>query len=376
MKMGEGVREETIPLVDLSAGEAEVGEAIREVVAEVLGSHHYINGPAVGRFEQQMSAYCGVGHAIGVSSGTDALLAALMALGIGPGDEVITTPLTFFATAGAIARLGATPRFVDVEEESFGLDPAKVEGAITPRTRALLPVHLFGQMCDMEALTEVARTHGLWVVEDAAQAIGARRAGRMPGQGSAAATLSFFPTKNLGAAGDAGMVLCEEDALAQEVRVVCRHGAEPKYVHGRIGGNFRLDTIQAAILEVKLAHLPKWTQQRQENAAFYDAAFRKCDERLRVPRVALDSTHVYHHYCVRLRERDRVQRALEARGVGTAVYYPKPLHVQACFAELGYEEGELPVSERLCEELLALPVWPGMSPAQLEGVASAVLEAL
>lgn len=361
-----------VPLVDLATMHAPIQHLLREKAVQVLDSYHYIGGPFVASFLERVRHMLHARHAIGASSGTDALLAALMASGIAPGDEVITTPFTFFATAGSIARLGATPRFVDIDPHTFNLDPKKIEAAITPRTRAILPVHLFGQMCDMRAIQAIAREHDLLVIEDAAQAILARRDGLEAGSAADMSCFSFFPTKNLGGAGDGGLVTCQDDALAERVRLVCKHGAEPKYVHKIIGANFRLDALQAALLEVKLDILPTWTARRQQNAAAYDLLLADLVE---TPRKAHQGDeHVYHHYCVLLEDRDRVQRELRERGVHSAVYYPRPLHLQECFAHLGYAPGDFPVAERTASRILALPVWPGLTDAQIAYVAQSLRE--
>lgn len=363
---------DAIPLVDLQPMHRQVRDALRDATARVLDATAFIGGPEVAAFERELGAYLGVDHVIGVSSGTDALLVTMMALGIGPGDEVITTPLTFFATAGGIARLGATPVFVDIDPRTFNLDPARVADAITPRTRAIMPVHLFGQAADMASLRTLADTHGLHLIEDAAQAIGATLDGIRAGALGDAAAFSFFPTKNLGAAGDGGAVTLQDPDLAARVRLLCRHGASPKYHHVAVGGNFRLDALQAAILRVKLHHLDDWNAARARTAAFYDEAF--ADSRIVTPRVIPGARSVYHHYSVLLPERDAVKRALAERGVGSGVYYPEPLHLQPCFDTLGYTPGDLPAAESVASSILALPVYPGLTQAQRERVATTLLE--
>ncbi len=361
-----------VPLVDLATSHAMIQPLLRAKAVEVIDSFAYIGGDYVKTFEREVSQVIGCHHAIGVSSGTDALLAALMAYGVGPGDEVITTPMTFFATAGAIARLGATPRFVDIDPRTFNLDVQAVEAAITPRTRGVIPVHLFGQMCDMRALGALAKAHDMWVVEDAAQAIGATRDGLRAGAAGDVGCFSFFPTKNLGGAGDGGLISCQDDELAERVRILCRHGAQPKYVHHVVGANFRLDALQAALLTVKLGVLEDWTAQRRQNAAYYDEMLADV---VKTPLIPEGSQSVYHHYCVLVPERDEVAARLREFGVGTAIYYPRPLHVQQCFEHLGYAPGDLPVAERISQQILALPVWPGLSQAQREHVVRAVRSA-
>jgi dTDP-4-amino-4,6-dideoxygalactose transaminase len=362
-----------VPIVDLATSHASIQPMLREVAIEVLDSFAYIGGEYVSAFEQQIAHFIGAPHAIGVSSGTDALLAALMAHDIGPGDEVITTPMTFFASAGAIARLGATPRFVDINPRTFNLDPQAVEDAITPRTRGILPVHLFGQMCDMRALCDIAQRHGLWLVEDAAQAIGATRDGLSAGAAADVGCFSFFPTKNLGGAGDGGLVTCDDSALAERIRVLCRHGAKPKYVHHVVGANFRLDALQAAMLSVKLGALPDWTAQRRQNAAYYDEMLHGV---VQTPHIPQGSQSVYHHYCILTPHRDALADSLRALGVGCAIYYPRPLHVQSCFESMGYVWGDLPMAEQASQQILALPVWPGMNEAQREHVVRCVRASL
>ena len=368
--MSERSAQKKVPLVNLERTELALLPELKRAAGQVLESFSFIGGEHVARFEQQACRALRAEHAVGVSSGTDALTAALMACGIGPDDEVITTPFTFFATAGSIARLGAEPVFVDIEPGTFNLDAALIEAAITPNTRAIVPVHLFGQMCDMRAINAIALKHGLHVIEDAAQAILAERDGLRAGSVGELGCLSFFPTKNLGAAGDAGLVTCRDRALAERVRLICRHGAHPKYVHRVIGANFRLDAIQASLLSVKLPHLDDWTASRARNAAYYDAHL---PAHVSAPALAPGVTrHVYHHYCVRTPDRDRLREAMGAAGVQTGVYYPRPLHLQGCFAELGYAEGDLPHAERACHEIMALPVWPGMREEELQRVIEAM----
>ncbi|MDB4967976.1 MAG: DegT/DnrJ/EryC1/StrS aminotransferase [Myxococcales bacterium] len=351
-----------VPLLDLRAQYVAVGPAVEAAVKRVLESGHYILGEDVAAFEKELSAATGRPHAVAVSSGTDALLLALMALDLGPGDEVITTPLSFFATAGAVVRLGGTPVFADIERGSFNLDPAAAARRVTPKTRAILPVHLFGRPAELDGL----RATGVPVIEDAAQAIGVPSLG----QRTQCATLSFFPSKNLGAAGDAGAVVCEDAAFADRLRLMRAHGSRPKYVHHVVGGNFRIDTLQAAILRVKLPHLAAWNLARQHNAARYPALL--AGTPLTLPEAT--AVHVWHHYVVRVPDgrRDALRKYLADHDVETEVYYPTPLHLQPCFANLGYHAGDLPESERACAEVLALPVHPNLSEDQQDYVGTTV----
>ncbi|MBX3272829.1 MAG: DegT/DnrJ/EryC1/StrS family aminotransferase [Sandaracinaceae bacterium] len=355
-----------VPFLDLRRGGAALDEALREAFDRVLESGTYILGPEVERFERACSERLGVRHAIGVSSGTDALLVALMALEVGPGDEVIVPTYSFFATAGVVARLGARPVFVDVREDDFGMDADAVAAAIGPRTRAVVPVHLFGQCADVDAIARAAGS--VPVIEDAAQAFGARYRGRAAGGLGVAACFSFFPAKNLGALGDAGLVTTDDDALAAKIRRLRVHGAEPKYHHHVVGGNFRLDPLQAALLSVKLAHLDAWTQARRAHAAFYDAAL---VSRVTTPRALEGRFHVYNQYVVRVASRDAVRAALAADGVETMVYYPRPLHLQPCFAQGA--RGRFPVAEALAESSLALPVFPELRQDERAHVARTLL---
>ncbi len=353
-----------VPLLDLAAQFAPIRDEVLAAIVRVCDSQRFILGPEVEALEATMAGLLGVRHAIGVSSGTDALLAALMALRIGPGDEVITSTYSFFATAGCIARVGARPVLVDIQPDTYNIDPDAVERAVTSRTRALMPVHLFGQCADLDPLLATARRHGIPVIEDAAQAIGAAYKGRRAGSIGTIGCFSFFPSKNLGAFGDAGLVTTNDDALAEEVRVVRTHGAERQYFHRVIGGNFRIDALQAAVLRVKAPHLAAWTAARQRNAARYRDLFEAAglSGRVRVPVEAPDRTHIYNQFVVRVPDRDRVKRALDAAGVGTAIYYPVPFHRQACFAYLGYEAGAFPNAEAAAAESLALPIYGELEP--------------
>lgn len=366
-----------IPILDLKAQNASVRADVDKAIRRVIDSGVFILGPEVQAFEAEVAAYLGVKHAIGVSSGTDALLVALMALEVGAGDEVILPPFTFFATAGCVARTGAKPVFVDIDPGTFNLDPRKVEAAITPRTKAIVPVHLFGQACDMDALRRIASARNLPLIEDAAQAIGASTVeGKVGGLGTLAC-FSFFPSKNLGCFGDGGLVTTNDDALAEKVRVLRTHGSKSKYLHAFVGGNFRLDSLQAAILRVKLPHLDAWAAGRIQNAARYDALFRAANLPAGVltPPVKAQPGHVYNQYVIRTRHRDALQKHLEAEGIGTMIYYPLSLHLQECFASLGHKKGDFPESERATEEVLALPIFPELGEG-VDRIARTIVEFL
>ena len=359
-----------VPFMDLSRIYETCRDDILNAVTEVLDSQRYIGGPVLTLLETQMADFVGVKHAIGVSSGTDALLVSMMAAGIGPGDEVITTPFTFFATVGSILRLGAVPVFVDIELETYNLDVHQVEAALTEKTRAILPVHLFGHMIDMAPLMALAQKHDLVIIEDAAQAIGSSCPdGNAAGVGHFGC-LSFFPTKNLGAAGDGGMVLTDDDTLADRVRIMAKHGAKPKYIHKVIGGNFRLDALQAAILNQKLPHLPSWNAQRIQNAAWYHEHIVHPDVVKPIIREGFGAT--FHQYCVRVPERAKMQQALKARGVDTMVYYPRALHEQEALRDLTPQS--CPNASLASEHILALPIFPGLTQQERDHVARSVNE--
>jgi len=368
------VTEQAIPFLDLAAQNGPLREEIRAAIDRVIDTNRFIMGPEVTGLEAEVAAALGVKHAVGVSSGTDALVVSLMALGIGEGDEVITTPFTFFATAGSIARVGAKPVFVDIERDTMNIDPARVEAAITDRTKAILPVHIFGQPCDMSALCEVAERRGIAVVEDAAQAIGATHPDGAVGGLGALGCFSFFPSKNLGAFGDGGLVTTDDGALAERVRVLRTHGGKPKYFHQIVGGNFRLDAIQAAVLRVKLPHLGAWTAGRRANAERYDRAFAEAGlspERLTPPRRVFEG-HIYNQYVIRTDRRDALKAHLDAQKIGNVIYYPRSLHLQECFAHLGHGPGDFPESERACDEVLALPIFAELGETRQAGVAREV----
>ena len=359
-----------VPLLDLKTQYTALKEETLSAVAEVLESQACIGGPRVAELEQKIAALSGARFGVGVSSGTDALLASLMALGIGPGDEVITTPFTFFATAGCIVRTGAVPVFVDIDARTYNMDPVLIEDAITPRTKVIMPVHLYGQCCQMDPILTLADVHGLTVIEDAAQAIGATYKGRPAGGMGAMGCLSFYPTKNLGGAGDGGMVVTNDELLKEVLLVLRDHGARPKYFHSMVGGNFRLDALQAAVLLVKLPHLEEWSEGRRRNAAFYDKALDGAA--LERPWIDPPCVSIYNQYVIRVARRDEMAAHLKAAGVGTEVYYPVPLHLQKCFAPLGYKEGAFPVSEAAAREVLALPIYPELTEEMLGYVAEQV----
>ncbi|HEU5181553.1 MAG TPA: DegT/DnrJ/EryC1/StrS family aminotransferase [Candidatus Polarisedimenticolia bacterium] len=373
-----------VPLLDLKAQyrtlEPEMGTALRRV----FESQQFVLGEEVAAFEREISARLGGVHAVGVASGTDALLLALMALDIGEKkDEVLTSPFSFFATAGAIHRAGAKPVFVDIDPGTFLLRPELVEKAITPRSRAVMPVHLFGQMADMEALHSLASRHRLAVIEDAAQALGASSGDE--GQAAQAGVsgtfgcFSFFPSKNLGGAGDGGLVTTRDAALAERVRSLRQHGEEAQYIHRSVGLNSRLDAVQAAVLRVKLAHLEDWNAGRAANARRYEALFREAGLAgeggpVTLPRTRPGARHIFHQYVIRARRRDDLKTALKKAGIGCAVYYPLPLHLQECFAYLGYHKGDFPAAEAAAHEVLALPIYPELSAAMQREVVAAVAD--
>ncbi len=364
-----------VPLLDLKAQYAAVKADVDAAIEEVMASQHFILGPTVEQCEKAIAQYSACRHAIGVSSGSDALLACLMAENIGAGDEVITTPYTFFATAGAIARVGATPVFVDIDPASYNIDVSRISQKVTKRTRAIIPVHLYGQMVDMDAVMQIADAHGLIVIEDAAQAIGAEDKGRRAGSIGHYGCFSFFPSKNLGAAGDGGMIVTNDDDRADKLKVLRAHGSKPKYYHKIIGGNFRLDALQAAIVSAKLKYLDLWTQGRQRNAGRYDKLFADAALPVVTPKVVA-SRHIYNQYVIRISQRDQLQANLQQCGVGTEVYYPIPMHLQECFSYLGHGTGAFPESERAAKETLALPVYPEVTEEQQRYVVKCIQEFL
>ena len=367
-----------VPLLDLQEQYRPIRDDLLAAIARVCDSQRFIGGPEVEALERELAAYIGVRHAVGVSSGTDALLVALMALGVGPGDEVVTSTFSFFASAGSIVRLGATPRLVDIDPITYNIDPAVVPSVLTRRTRAILPVHLYGLCADMDPLLDMGRRAGIPVVEDAAQAIGATYKGRQAGTMGTIGCLSFFPSKNLGAFGDAGLVTTDDDPLAHEMRLLRNHGAEPKYFHKRVGGNFRLDALQAAVLRVKLPHLARWTAMRRANADRYERLFteRGLTGRVGMPARPADRDHIFNQFVIRIPDRDRVRAELTRAGIDTEIYYPVPFHLQECFAALGYRAGDFPVAEAAARETLALPIYGELTEAQQRAVVDALSDAL
>lgn len=364
-----------VPLLDLKAQYATIKDDVLRAVSAVLDRQEFIMGAEVGELEHRLAARARCRHGIACASGTDALLLSLKALGLRPGDEVITPSFTFFATAGAVHNAGGTPVFVDIDASSFNLDPAKVEAAITPRTRAIIAVHLFGQMAPLEQLLAVARPHGVELIEDAAQAIGARRRiggeWRMAGELGWVGTFSFFPSKNLGGYGDGGLMVTQDDALAERLRKLRLHGGAKQYHHEEVGTNSRLDTIQAAVLLAKLPHLEAWSAGRRERAARYTEAFAGHSD-IVPPATDAANEHIFHQYTIRAPRRDQLAASLRAAGIGCAVYYPVGLHLQPCFAHLGYRPGALPATEEAMRSVLSLPVYPELTDAQQDAVIAGV----
>ena len=388
-----------VPALDLRAQYQTIKDEVLAAVQAVFESQQFILGKQVKELEAAVAAYCRCQYGVGVSSGTDALIIALMTEGIGPGDEVITTPYTFFATGGSIARAGATPVFVDIDPLTFNLNPRLIEARITGRTKGIMPVHLYGQMADMDPITDIARRRGLVVIEDGAQAIGAEYHGKRAGSLGEYGCFSFFPSKNLGGAGDGGMVVTSDPARAEKLAIMRVHGSKPKYYHHVIGGNFRLDTLQAAVLLVKLKHLDGWTAARQAKAATYRRLFREagvaiapeelnclaggcrggaCELKGRkgvvLPTEAPDVRHIYNQFVIRTDRRDELQKWLKERGIDTAIYYPVSLHMQGCFSSLGYKEGDMPASECAARQTLALPVYPELTEDMIAYVVAATAE--
>ncbi|MGH7230764.1 MAG: DegT/DnrJ/EryC1/StrS family aminotransferase [Nitrospiraceae bacterium] len=372
----------TIPLLDLNAQHEPLHQDIMAAIEQTVRSQAFILGPEVTKLEERIASYCHAQFAIGVSSGTDALLVALMGSDIGPGDEVITTPYSFFATAGVISRLGAKPVLVDIDPATYNINPAKIEQVITTNAKAIIPVHLYGQCAEMAPILEIAARRRLHVIEDAAQAIGAEyRDGRRAGSMGLAGCLSFFPSKNLGALGDGGMVVTSDAELAEKIRILRVHGGKPKYYHKVIGGNFRLDSIQAAVLNVKLNYLDGWTKRRQENAQRYESLFAQSGL-IEKPGITLPKAvyaqrgtphfHIYNQFVLRVPHRDRLMTHLKQRGIGTEIYYPVPFHLQECFRSLGYREGDFPESERAAKDTLALPIYPELTAEQQARVVEAI----
>jgi dTDP-4-amino-4,6-dideoxygalactose transaminase len=365
-----------VPMLDLKGQYLPLRAEIRRAIDEVCDAQSFTLGPTVEKFEKNLAAYCETKYAVGVSSGTDALLCALMALDIGPGDEVICPSFTFFATAGVVSRLGATPVFADIEPDTFNLDPTKLAAKITKKTNAIIPVHLFGQMAEIETINEIAGKHGVKVIEDAAQAIGAKRHGKPACAQGFAGCLSFYPTKNLGAFGDAGAICTSDEGFYEKCQLLRVHGSGHRntYYHKFVGGMFRLDALQAAVLDVKLRHLDAWHEARRRNAAIYDEVLGGSN--IKRPGILQGNWSIYNQYVVRVSNRDAVKQKLADAGIGSGIYYPVPLHLQECFAPLGYREGDLPESERACREVLALPIFPELEEAQVRYAATTLREAV
>jgi len=365
-----------VPLLDLQAQYRPLRDEILAAIERVCDSQRFIMGPEITALEDEMARMLGVRHAIAVSSGTDSLLLALMALDIRPGDEVITSTYSFFATAGAVARLGARPVLVDIDDTTFNLVPEHVEAAITPRTKAVIPVHLFGLAADMDPLLDIASRRRIALVEDAAQAIGATYKSRLLGGLGAFGCFSFFPSKNLGAFGDAGLLTTNDDGLGKRARLLRTHGMEPRYYHHVVGANFRMDALQAAVLRVKAPHLASWTEGRRANAQRYRTLFRDAGllDRVTLPVEPADRRHIFNQFVIRSADRDGLKKHLEERGIGTEIYYPVPFHLQPCFSYLGHRRGDFPQAERAASDSLALPIYGELTAAQQETVVAAVGE--
>ena len=371
-----------VPLLDLNAHHEPLRQEILAALEKTFRSNAFILGPDVGKLEERVAAYCQATYGIGVTSGTDALLLALMALGIGTGDEVVTTPYSFFATAGVIVRLGAKPVLVDIDPTTYNIDPAKITSVLTDKTKAIIPVHLYGQCADMAPIMDIAKRHNLSVIEDAAQAIGSEhRDGRRACSMGTIGCLSFFPSKNLGCLGDGGMAITNDSELAERMRILRVHGSKPKYYHKVIGGNFRLDTIQAAVLNVKLNYLDGWTKRRQENAERYELLFRQSGlverGKVRLPEAVYRSEgvkhyHIYNQFVLRVERRDALMGHLKQKGIGAEIYYPVPFHLQECFQYLGHKKGDFPESERAANETIAIPIYPELTQAQQTEVVEAI----
>jgi dTDP-4-amino-4,6-dideoxygalactose transaminase len=366
----------SVPLLDLQAQYRPLRDEILAAMTRVADSQRFIMGPEITALESELSALLGIKHSIAVSSGTDALLLALMTLDIKAGDEVVTPTYSFFATAGAVARLGATPVLVDIDPVTYNIDPVAAAKAITPRTKAIMPVHLYGQSADLDPIMAAANRAGIPVIEDAAQAIGCTYKSRAVGGIGAFGCFSFFPSKNLGAFGDAGLVTTNDDALAKRARLLRTHGMEPKYYHHLVGANFRMDALQAAILRVKAPHLDAWTEGRRANAARYRSLFHAAglDRVVTLPAEAPDRRHIYNQFVIRTPERDALKRHLDERGIGNEIYYPVPFHLQPCFASLGHRRGDFPHAERAADETLAIPIYGELTQAQQERVVSVIAE--
>ena len=372
-----------IPLLDLKAQYAAIKPEIRQAVDEVFESQYFILGPKVKELERKIAVYSEADYAAGVSSGTDALLISLMALEIEPGDEIITTPFTFFSTAGVISRLNAIPKFVDIDPLTYNMDPEKIESTLTRRTRAIIPIHLFGQCADMDPILRIASKHHIPVIEDAAQSIGAQYKHKKAGSMGTLGIFSFFPSKNLGGAGDGGMVVARDSSLHDKLKILRVHGSRPKYFHKIVGGNFRLDALQAAVLLVKLKYLDSWSEKRRKNASYYNKLFSESgvikEGFIETPEEVYRDTgdqnhHIYNQYTIRAQSRDKLRTYLTEQGIGTSIYYPVPLHLQECYKDLGYLKGDFPESEKASESVLSLPVYPELAPSQQEYIMEKITE--
>ncbi|MBX9657109.1 MAG: DegT/DnrJ/EryC1/StrS family aminotransferase [Nitrospiraceae bacterium] len=365
-----------IPLLDLKAQFQPLRAEIMTAVQTVCDEQGFILGPRVVAFEESLAKYVGARYAIGCASGSDALLLSLMAMGVGQGDEVITVPFTFFATAGAVSRLGAKPVFIDIQPDTFNLDPTQLERAVTSRTKAIIPVHLFGQCADMPAINQIAKAKRLHVIEDACQAIGAGQGGQRAGVLGDTACFSFFPSKNLGGFGDGGMITTNDQGLADALAMLRVHGSRVRYLHEAVGINSRLDALQAVVLDIKLKYLDQWAEGRRRNAARYDQLFRAAGllDRVTLPSTKAGNFHVYNQYTVRVSKRDELRAHLKEKGVGTEIYYPLPMHMQNCYQDLGYRKGAFPLSERAAEEVMSLPIYAELSDAQLTYVVEMVAD--
>lgn len=364
-----------IPFLNLKAQHQPLKSEIMAALEQVLESCAFAGGPFVSKFEEEFAAYCGTQFAIGVGNGTDALWFALLGLGVGPGDEVITVPNTFIATAEAITYCGAKPVFVDIDEQTYNMDPALIEAAITPRTKAIIPVHLYGQMADIDAILAIARKHGLTVIEDASQAHGAEYKGKRAGTWSDAGCFSFYPGKNLGACGEAGAIVTNNPGLRAKIQMLRDHGQANKYFHSVVGWNGRMDGMQGAILSIKLRHIENWTEARRKNAAAYDHLLANTHGIL-TPIQAEYARHVYHLYVVRTKDRNSLIKALAEKEITCGIHYPLPLHLQEAYRDLGLKKGSFPVAERVAEELVSLPMYPELSKLEIEAVASAIKQCL
>lgn len=362
-----------VPLLDLTRQYGTISDDINKAIQRVLDHARFIMGPELSEFESSLADYCSVKNGIGVASGTDALLLSLRALGVGSGDEVITSTFSFFATAGVISRLGARPVFVDIDPRTFNIDPSGIAGAVTNNTRAIIPVHLYGQVAEMDEILTIAEKHNIAIVEDAAQAIGATYKDRKAGSFGRTACFSFFPSKNLGAYGDAGFIATDDDDLADIIKRLRVHGAKPKYYHSLVGYNSRLDTIQAAVLMIKLKYLPAWHEARRKRAARYDGLLEDI-EQIKTPLVHEHNYHIYHQYTIIAEDRDGLKDFLKSKEIGIDTYYPLPLHLQDCFKELGYRKGDIPVAESLSEKVISLPIFPELMDEEQDFVAESIKE--